>query len=155
MRFATDVVQVLLLMLVAPLVRGVVARVKARIQNRRGASVFRPYADLAKLLRKEDMVPPTASFIFRLAPMALFAVTVVAAAFIPVLRGSALLGTRGDFFILVYVLALGRFFLIPIRMNKHTSGCQYLMRIFGQPYPSDQIQFCAGGSLLGSRHVHC
>ena len=121
MSVATDVVQVLLLVVVAPLVRGVVARLKAKVQNRRGASVFRPYADLAKLFRKEDVVPPTASFMFRLAPMALIAVTVVAAAFIPVLRGSALLGTKGDFFILVYLLALGRFFLMLGAMDGGSS----------------------------------
>ena len=121
MSVAIDAIQMLLLVLLAPLVRGVVARIKARIQNRRGASIFRPYSDLAKLFRKEDMVPPTASFIFRLAPMLLFAVTSVAAAFVPVLRGSALLGSRGDFFILVYLLALGRFFLMLGAMDGGSS----------------------------------
>ena len=121
MRMAIDILQVLLLILIAPLVRGVVARLKARIQNRRGASIFRPYSDLAKLFRKEDMVPSTASFIFRLAPMALFAVTVIAAAFFPVLRGSALLGTTGDFFILVYLFALGRFLLMLGAMDGSSS----------------------------------
>lgn len=121
MRVGIDIAQALLLILLAPLVRGVVARIKARIQNRRGASIFRPYSELLKLFRKEDMVPPTASFVFRLAPMALFAVTVVAAAFVPVLHGSALLGTRGDFFILVYLLALGRFFLTLGAMDGGSS----------------------------------
>lgn len=121
MSVAIDAIQVLLLVLLAPLVRGVVSRIKARIQNRRGASIFRPYSDLAKLFGKEDMVPPTASFIFRLAPRALFAVTVVAAAFIPVLRGSALLGSSGDFFILVYLLALGRFLLMLGAMDGGSS----------------------------------
>ncbi len=121
MRVVMDVMQALLLILLAPLVRGVVARIKARIQNRRGASIFRPYSELAKLFRKEDMVPSTASFVFRLAPMVLFGVTVTAAAFIPVLHGSALLGTRGDFFILVYLFALGRFVLMLGAMDGGSS----------------------------------
>ncbi len=121
MTIAINVVQVLMLVLMAPLVRGVIARIKARIQNRRGASVLRPYSDLAKLFRKEDLVPPSASFVFRLAPVVMFAVTVVAAAFIPVLRSSAVLGIRGDFFILVYVLALGRFFLLLGAMDGGSS----------------------------------
>lgn len=121
MSIAIDVVQVLLLILLAPLLRGLVARLKARIQNRRGASIFRPYADLVKLFRKEDMVPPTASFVFRLAPIVLFAVTAAAAAFVPVLRSSALLGTKGDFFILVYLLALGRFVLMLGAMDGGSS----------------------------------
>lgn len=107
-----NIIQALLLIAVAPLVRGVIARIKARIQNRRGASVLRPYADLWKLLRKEDLVPPSASPVFRLAPIVIFAVTAVVAAFVPVLAGSALLGVTGDFILLVYLLALGRFFLM-------------------------------------------
>jgi formate hydrogenlyase subunit 4 len=121
MTTALNVIQVLLLIAFAPLVRGVIARLKARIQNRRGASVWRPYAELAKLFRKEDLVPPTASFVFRLAPKVLFAVTVVAAAFVPVLHSSALLGVSGDFVILVYLLALGRFFLMLGAMDGGSS----------------------------------
>jgi formate hydrogenlyase subunit 4 len=112
MRLAINVFQALLLVVAAPLVRGVIARIKAKIQNRRGASVWRPYSDLLKLFRKEDLVPPTASGLFRLAPRIVFAATLTAALFVPVCRSSALLGTAGDFILLVYLLALGRFFLI-------------------------------------------
>lgn len=111
MTLAMDVLQVVVLAGTAPLLRGVVARIKARIQNRRGASVFRPYADLWKLFRKEDLVPPTASPLFRTCPLVLFAATLAAAAFVPVLSASALLGNTGDIVLLVYLLALARFFL--------------------------------------------
>ena len=84
MNLAIDLMQVLLLIAIAPLVRGVIARLKAWMQNRRGASVWRPYVDLLKLFRKEDMVPDTASPLFRLAPVILFAATVTAAALVPV-----------------------------------------------------------------------
>ncbi len=112
MTLAMNILQVLLLVLGAPLLRGVVARIKARLQNRRGASVWRPYADLVKLLRKEDLVPPTASPVFRLGPRIVFAATLAAALFVPVWQASALFGTSGDFIILVYLLAIGRFFLM-------------------------------------------
>jgi formate hydrogenlyase subunit 4 len=121
MSLALNILQLLLLAGSAPLVRGFVALLKARLQNRRGASVWRPYADLLKLFQKEELVPPTASALFRLCPMVLFAATVTAAAFLPVLYGSALLGTRGDFILLVYVLALGRFFLTLGAMDGGSS----------------------------------
>ena len=111
MSLGTAFVQALLLVLGAPLVRGTIALLKARLQRRRAASIWRPYADLFKLFRKEELVPPTSSFIFRAAPAVLFAATVCAAAFIPVLRPSALLAARGDFILLIYLLALARFFL--------------------------------------------
>ena len=111
MSLGTAFAQALLLVLGAPLVRGTIALLKARLQRRRGASIWRPYADLFKLFRKEELVPPASSFIFRAAPAVLFAATVCAAAFIPVLRPSALLAARGDFILLIYLLALARFFL--------------------------------------------
>lgn len=111
MKTTVDILQALILILGAPLVRGIIARLKARLQRRRGASIWRPYAELFKLIRKEELVPPTSSAIFHLAPIVLFGATACAAAFVPVVHASALLGSRGDFFLLVYLLALGRFFL--------------------------------------------
>jgi formate hydrogenlyase subunit 4 len=111
MKTAIDVLQALILILGAPLARGVIAGMKARLQRRRGASIWRPYAEIFKLFRKEDLVPPTSSAVFRFAPILLFGATAAVAAFIPVVRPSALVEVRGDFFLLVYLLALGRFFL--------------------------------------------
>ena len=111
MSVGIDALQAALLILCAPLVRGIIARLKAHLQRRRGASIWRPYLELLKLLRKENLVPPTSSAVFRLAPVALFAATVCMSAFVPVVHASALLGSRGDFFLLVYLLALGRFIL--------------------------------------------
>ena len=108
MRFAIDFLQVLILVGTAPLLRGIIGRIKARIQNRRGASVWRPYADLRKLFSKEDLIPTTASPLFRLSPVILFAATVAAAAFVPTLHSFAMLGAAGDFIMLVYLLALAR-----------------------------------------------
>jgi len=122
MRIALDILQVLLLILGAPLVRAIIARLKARLQRRRGASIWRPYAELFKLLRKEELVPPTSSAVFRLAPMVLFGATIGAAAFVPVVHASALLGSRGDFFLFVYLLALGRFFL---SVGALDGGCAF------------------------------
>lgn len=112
MRIALSVIQATLLLLIAPLVRGVISRLKARIQNRRGASVLRPYRDLLKLLRKEDLVAPTASGLFRVVPVVVLVATIVATLFVPVLQDSAILSMSGDFVLLVYFLALARFFLM-------------------------------------------
>ena len=112
MTVALRVVQALFLVLAAPLVKGILGRLKARLQKRQGASIWRPYSELFKLFRKEDLVPPTASWLFRAAPRIVFAVIVVAAAFIPVIQPNALVGHKGDFILFVYLLAIGRFFLV-------------------------------------------
>jgi formate hydrogenlyase subunit 4 len=71
--------------------------------------VWRPYADLWKLLHKEEFAPKTSTIIFRMAPAVAFGVTVVVAAFLPVLHPSSLLAMDGDIFLVVYLLAVGRF----------------------------------------------
>jgi formate hydrogenlyase subunit 4 len=111
MKIALNILQAILIILGAPLVRGIVARCKAHLQRRTGASIWRPYSDLAKLFRKEDLVPPTASVVFRAVPFALFGTTICVAAFVPLLHPSALIASRGDFVLFVYLLAMGRFFL--------------------------------------------
>jgi formate hydrogenlyase subunit 4 len=104
--------QVLLIVLGAPLLRGVVSKLKARLQGRQGASVWRPYADLGKLFRKEDLVPPLASPVFRAAPRIVLCATAVAALLLPVFQPSAMLSGPGDFILFVSLLALARFFLV-------------------------------------------
>jgi formate hydrogenlyase subunit 4 len=103
------VVQLLILVFIAPLLRGVISKLKAGIQRRQGASIWRPYADLWKLFHKEELVPKTATIVFRAAPIMTFASTVVAAAFLPLLHPYALLGLDGDIFLFVYLLVLSRF----------------------------------------------
>ncbi len=121
MNLAINLIQALLLIAIAPLVSGVIARMKARIQNRHGASLWRPYADLLKLFRKQDLIPNTASVLFRFAPTILFAATAAAAAFVPMLHPAALFGVSGDIILLVYLLAIGRFFLMLGAMDGGSS----------------------------------
>jgi len=106
------ILQALLIVFGAPLLRGVVSKMKARIQRRQGASIWRPYADLVKLFRKEDLVPPLASPVFRAAPRGVYCATVVAVLLIPVFRPAALLGGPGDLVLFVSLLALARFCLM-------------------------------------------
>lgn len=109
MSMIVSTMQILVLVLAAPLLRGVIARLKAILQRRQGASIWRPYADLWKLFHKEDLVPKTATMVFRGAPAIGFAVTVVAAAFLPVLHPNTLFHLDGDIFVFAYLLVIVRF----------------------------------------------
>src|SRR5258708_34216785 len=76
-------VQMLLVLLLAPLLTGFVRKIKARLVRRQGASVFQPYRDLLRLLRKEAVLADNASWLFRVTPYGTFAATWVAAALVP------------------------------------------------------------------------
>jgi len=84
---------------------------KARLQTRRGPGVLQPYRDLHKLLRKGMVVPDTASWIFSATPYVLFAATLLAGLLVPLISASAPLTVFGGVLAVVYLLALGRFFL--------------------------------------------
>jgi formate hydrogenlyase subunit 4 len=107
------IAQAALVLAAAPLVTGYVQKLKARLQCRRGASVWQPYRDLSKLLRKGTVQSDTASPFFRAIPVLVLAATVTATAMLPVLWAPADPATvpLGDAILLVGLLALARFLL--------------------------------------------
>lgn len=109
---AVVLAQAAVLLLASPLVVGLIRKVKARLQCRRGAGLLQPYADLAKLFRKEPVVSTTASWIFTATPYILFASTLAAGLLVPVFVSRTPLSFAGNIIALVYLMALGTFFLI-------------------------------------------
>ena len=106
------VAQTIVLLAVSPFIVGLIRKVKARLQCRRGASVFQPYADLAKLFRKQPVVSATTSWIFTATPYIVFASTLAAGLLVPVFASRTPLNFAGNIIALVYLLALGTFFLM-------------------------------------------
>ncbi len=95
--WAVQVLQVLTVLSLAPLVSGVIARGEAIVQQRTGPRLLQPYYDIAKLLRKETVLPAPAGFLFRAAPYVSFAGYATVPLLIPVLTTYGLpLGYMGD-----------------------------------------------------------
>ena len=106
------VAQTIVLLTVSPFLVGLIRKVKARLQLRRGASVFQPYADLAKLFRKQPVVSTTTSWIFTATPYIVFASTLAAGLLLPIFVSITPLDFVGNIIAVVYLLALGTFFLM-------------------------------------------
>lgn len=104
-------VQLALLLLLAPLVSGFIKTLKARLQTRRGPGILQPYRDLAKLFRKDMVLPATASWIFSATPYVVFLTTALAGLMVPMAAAEAPLSLFGGMLVVVYLLGLGRFFL--------------------------------------------
>ncbi|RMG54910.1 MAG: formate hydrogenlyase, partial [Gammaproteobacteria bacterium] len=102
--------QLALFVLGAPLLTGWIRRLKARLQNRRGAAPWQPYRDLRRLFGKEVMLPETSSSIFRVTPYVVFASAVLTAAVVPLLSVALPTTQLADVIVLVGFMALGRFF---------------------------------------------
>jgi formate hydrogenlyase subunit 4 len=107
--------------LLAPLITGLVRKLKARLTRRQGPSVFQPYRDLIRLLRKETVLAENASWLFRVAPYLVFASTWVAAALVPTFGGGLLFSWTADLIAIIALLGFGRFFLALAGMDVGTS----------------------------------
>lgn len=104
-------IQLSVMICVAPLVNGIIKKIKALSQKRKGAPVLQLYYDLFKLVKKDTVVSETTSWIFRAAPYITFIATVCAALLIPVTTLIKPISFMGDIILSIYILALGRFFL--------------------------------------------
>ena len=107
---AVQTAQVVTILLAAPGVSGVISRVEARLQGRRGPRVLQPYYDLAKLFAKESLAPAHASGFFLAAPLLALACYLTVPLLIPVLTTFPLpLGYMGDILGGGFILSLAGF----------------------------------------------
>lgn len=109
--------QLVAVLLLAPLVNGIIQKIKALTQKRQGAPLWQSYLDCWKLFKKNSVVSETSSWLFRAAPYVVFATAALASLFVPLtmtLYSGSLFGGTVAFDALVFVslLALGRFFMM-------------------------------------------
>ena len=110
-RILFNLLQVLVVLLFAPLVAGVLARLKEIVQSKRGPSIFQPYRDLWKLFHKDEVVSTESSWVFRATPYVVFVTPLFVTLLIPVLTSYPLfLAFMADMVGAGFVLALGGFF---------------------------------------------
>jgi formate hydrogenlyase subunit 4 len=106
-----EILQLLVVALGAPLLVGVIRKLKARLQGRRGSSVLQPYWNLRKLLAKESVISENTSWIFRFTPYLLASVMLLSALLVPLLTAHTPLGFMGNIIVLMYLFLLATFFL--------------------------------------------
>ncbi len=82
---AVNVIQAATVLLLSPLLAGVSARAKAWTESRTGPSIFQPYFDLAKYLRKETLVPEGSSRVFYTAPVLAFGTYLLISVVVPII----------------------------------------------------------------------
>ncbi|MEK7620139.1 MAG: NADH-quinone oxidoreductase subunit H [Patescibacteria group bacterium] len=105
------VLQVLVVLLVAPLVTGLVRWVKARLQGRRGAVPWLVYFALLTTLKKENVISESRSWMFRLVPFVVLGTILFLVVTLPLIFSDGGLA-QIDLFVLAGVLALGSIFLV-------------------------------------------
>lgn len=115
------VFQIIIIIALAPLLSGIIKKIKAFFQIRKGPSIFQPYYDIAKLLRKDSVVSENVSWIFHAAPLVSFAAILTAGLLVPVYISDLPFGFAGDLIAVVYLLALARFFTALASLDAGSS----------------------------------
>ena len=116
-----QLVQMLVVLALAPLLTGYVRKAKARLLGRQGPPLAQPYRELARLVRKEAVVADSASWVFRAAPYLVFATTWVAAALVPTFASGLIFSYAADMIAIVALLGSARFMLALAGLDVGTS----------------------------------
>ncbi len=106
-----SVFQSVLLIAIAPLMAGIVSKIKAGMQNRPGSDIFQPYRDLMKLCRKDRAVSRSCSWIFRAVPFICMASMIILAAMTPFMY-TGVLAHYGGLITVVYMFTMYRFAMV-------------------------------------------
>jgi formate hydrogenlyase subunit 4 len=109
---AAVVANIVLPVILAPLLPGVINRVKAVFAGRRGQPLLQLYYDLWKLLHKGAVYSRTTSWVFRAGPMITLAAVLTASLAVPLGRSPAPFHFAGDLVLVAYLLGLGRFLTV-------------------------------------------
>jgi formate hydrogenlyase subunit 4 len=96
-------------LLLAPLLPGIINKVKAWVAGRRGPPLLQLYYDLARLWRKSMVLSTLASPGFVAGPAVAWVALMAGALLMPLGPAGAVISFRGDMLLLIYLLALARF----------------------------------------------
>jgi formate hydrogenlyase subunit 4 len=125
--FFIELLQVAVLLALAPVFIGWVRMLKCWSQGRSAAGLLQPYRDLAKLFSKEVVLAENASWIFRFTPYLVFGTAVLAGGIIPILSTDLPLAPTADVIVIVALFAIARFFTALAGMDIGPSS-PYLLR---------------------------
>jgi formate hydrogenlyase subunit 4 len=118
---AVQLAQLALVLALAPLLTGLVRRLKAHLLRRQGPPLVQPYRDLLRLLRKEVVLAHSASWLFRVVPYLVFATTWVAAALVPTFAAGLVFSHAADMIAIVALLGSARSLLALAGLDVGTS----------------------------------
>jgi len=146
-----------LVLALAPLLVGIVRKVKSRLTRKQGAPLIQPYRDIQRLMRKEVVLAENASWLFRVVPYMVFAATWVAAALIPTFATGLQFSWTADLIAIVALLGSARFFLALVSMDVGTSfggiGSSREMMIASMAEPAMMLTVFSLALVAGSTQL--
>jgi formate hydrogenlyase subunit 4 len=119
--FLSQMLQLAIALLLAPLLLGWVNQCRAWLQNKSAPPLLLPYRTIRKLFHKDAVVAVNASPVFRITPYVVFAAMALAAAIVPSLATNLPFARAADAIALVGLFALARVFIALAAMDLGTA----------------------------------
>ena len=104
-------------LVLAPLLVGIVNRVKALFAGRQGRPLLQLYFDIAKQLQKGAVYSDTSSWVLRAGPTVALAAVMAALLFIPAACVPSVLSFGWDLVLVAYLLGLARFYTMNAALD--------------------------------------
>lgn len=117
----SQLLEVVVALLLAPLLSGWVGQCRAWLQNKSGPGLLQPYRMLHKLFHKESVVAEHASQFFRATPYIVFGCMALATSIVPTLSTDLPLAVAADAIALVGLFAVARVFISLAAMDIGTA----------------------------------
>ncbi|HAN09829.1 MAG TPA: hydrogenase [Clostridiales bacterium] len=111
------ILQPLLILLLAPLFMGILGKVKACFRGYTGPSVFQVYYDIAKLMKKDEVISKSSSFVTTIGPLFTLVAAVSCTFIIPVFYTS-LAFSFGNIFVIIFTLGIIKFITSLIGLDS-------------------------------------
>lgn len=108
-------------MVCAPLLSGIINRVKAVFSGCKGQPLLQLYYDLKKLTKKGAVYSSTTTFLFWVGPLIGLAAVVTLLLILPQAGGSSLVAFPGDIVLFLYMFGLMRFVTVIAAMDTGSS----------------------------------
>lgn len=154
---ALALVQFVVVLGLAPLAVGLPRFIKARFQGRRGAAPWLPYWEFATLLRKENLVSSTASWVFRVAPFIVLATALFLALTLPLTGLGHFSSELANFIVIAAVLATGSVFLVLGALDSGGAisglGASRAMTLAALLEPTVILTFAALAVITGTSNI--
>jgi len=105
----------------APLLGGIIVRIKARVAGRKGAPLWQPYVELVKLMQKGVVYSTTSTWMLRMAPAGIVAGVGVAVLMMPFGGVRGVISFEGDVVVFVLVLGVARVLTVLSALDTGSS----------------------------------
>ena len=116
-----NLLNILILLIFPFLFVGIINKINAFWAGRKGASIFQPFFDFVRLIKKDIIISNVTTGVFGIAPTVTFVSIIFAGLLVPIISGNSIISFEGSFVLFAYILALGKFFNLIGAMDTGSS----------------------------------